>query len=272
MGALKAIREGLEPSENRISREKELIYAPMVIAPFGMTMTVNVLGSGPKACSFDCGYCDLGRTFTRLNRLKGEIELPSLESIKLAIDEAFKKIHAEGPVIDSILISGNGEPTLHPEFPEIVRLVLEARKIWTPGKPIRVMTNGYALDSRKITDAMNMLDERIVKIDAGNEKMFKLVNSPLSRTNLARVLNGVKKLRDVTVQTMLMKGPIDNTNKADLDDWMEVIAMIKPKGVILQAISRPSAMPELTRLTEDQIYGIASMLERRVQIKAVVLP
>lgn len=272
MGAVKAIRENVVPTAGQISREKDLVYAPVEMAPFGMTLTLNVLGSGPKACSFDCSYCDLGRTFTRLNRLKGEVELPSLEAIKTAIDESFKKIHAEGPAIDSILISGNGEPTLHPEFPEIVRLVLEARKIWLPGKPIRVMTNGFALDNRKITDVMNMVDERIVKIDAGNEKMFKAVNSPLSRTNLARVLNGVKKLRDVTIQTMLFKGPIDNTNKSDLDDWMEVVAMIKPKAILLQGISRPAATPELVRLNEDQIYGIASLLERRIQIKATVLP
>lgn len=272
MGAVKAIREGLEPSETRITRETELIYAPALIAPFGMTMTVNLLGSGPKACSFDCGYCDLGRTFTRLNRLKGEIELPSFEAIKIAVNEAFKKIHAEGPAIDALLISGNGEPTLHPEFPELVRMILEARNIWLPGKPLRIMTNGFALDNRKVTDAMNLVEERIVKMDAGNEKMFKIMNSPLSRTNLARVLNGIKKLRDVTIQTMVVKGPLDNTNKSDLDDWMEVIAMIKPKAIHLQGISRPAATPELVRLNEDQIYGIASLIERRTQIKATVLP
>lgn len=271
MGAIRVVREDANATGTPSPRDADLVYPPEDIAPFGKTLVVNFLGQGPKVCSFDCPYCDLGRTFTRLNRLKNEVALPSVDVISKAMTEAFKKIHAEGPAIDSILISGNGEPTLHPEFPELVRALLEARNAWLPGKPIRVMTNGFALDNRKVVDVMNLIEERIVKIDVGNEKMFKAVNAPLSRTDLARVLNGVRKLRDVTIQSMLFKGLVDNTQKSDLDDWMEVIAMIKPKAVILQGLSRPAATPELVRLTEDQIYGIASLVERRTQIKPTVI-
>ncbi len=273
MGAAKVVpNSNPQHVDTGDSREQNLVYAPEDIAPFGKTLTVNLLGSGPKACSFDCPYCDLGRTFTRLNRLKSEVTLPSVEAIGAAVSEAFQKIHATGPAIDSILLAGNGEPTLHPEFPEVVRLILDARNTWLPGKPVRIMTNGFALDTRKVTDAMNLMEERIVKIDAGSERMFKAMNSPLSRTNLARVLNGIKKLRDVTIQSMFFKGPIDNTVKTELDDWLEVIAMVKPKGVIIQGLSRQPANPELVRLDEDQIYAIASLLERKTQIKAIVLP
>lgn len=271
MGAIKVVRDDAAENGTPSTREQNLVYEPRDVAPFGKTLEVNFLGSGPKACSFDCPYCDLGRTFTRLNRLKSEIALPSVAAISQAMTDAFKKIHAEGPAIDSILISGNGEPTLHPEFPDLVRALLEARNAWLPGKPIRIMTNGFALDNRKVIEVMNLIEERIVKIDAGNEKMFKAANAPLSRTDLARILNGIRKLRDVTIQSMMFKGPIDNTQKSDLDDWMEVIAMIKPKKLILQGLTHPAAMPELVRLTEDQIYGIASLVERRTQIKPIVI-
>ena len=271
MGAAKVISLVPKQTDFKDVIVEDLVYPVRDLVPFGKTVTVNLLGSGPKACSFDCPYCDLGRTFTRLNQLKTEVELPTAEALHHSVTEAFKKIHSEGPMIDSILLSGNGEPTLHPDFPEVVRMILEARNAWLPGKPIRLFTNGYTLDSRKTTDVLNLIDERIVKIDVGNERLFKLVNSPLSRTNLARVINGVRKLRDVTIQTMLFKGPIDNTGKSDLEDWMEVIAMLKPKGVILQTLTRNPAAPELERLSEDQIYGIANMLERKTQIKAIVL-
>ena len=252
---------------------KGIAYGPLQLAPFGNVVGVNVLGDGMKVCSFDCPYCDLGPTELRLNRLKNDVSFPTPEEVRVALTDALGKIHREGPAIDGLMISGNGEPTLHPDFPDVVKAILAARDAWYPGKPVSVHTNGANLDTRKIYEALNLLEARVVKIDAGNEKTFKHISAPLSRTNLARVLAGSRKLKDVIVQSMFVKGAADNTQTPDIDDWLEVIAILKPKAVHIQGMSRPSlANPGLIRCDEDTLYAIASRLERKTSIKAVVLP
>lgn len=249
-----------------------IVFGPFLNGPLGKSLGVNLLGSGEKACSFDCAYCDLGRTNVRLNKLKDTTRFPSFADIEKAVDEAFQKQHASGPPVDGITLTGNGEPTLHPDFAEIVRHLIKSRDLWMPGKPISLFTNGANLDVRKVYEAANLLDERIVKIDAGNEKLFKIINAPLSRSNLARVLTGARKLKDFTVQSLFFGGSLTNTAASDIDDWIEVIAMIKPKAVHIYGLSRKPATEGLVRCDEDTIYSIASKLERKTQIKAVVTP
>jgi wyosine [tRNA(Phe)-imidazoG37] synthetase (radical SAM superfamily) len=249
-----------------------IVYGPFELPGFGKVLGINVLGEGQKACSFDCPYCDLGRTQVRLNKLKVDIALPSLEEVCGAITEAFKRIHLEGPAVDGICFSGNGEPTLHPDFVEIVKATLASRDMWMPGKPVSVLTNGSTLDSRKIVDTLNTLDERIVKLDAGSEKLFKIVNAPLSRTSLSRILQGIGKLKDVTIQSLFFEGLIDNTQNADLEEWFEVIAIIRPKAVQIHGLRRPASVQELRRCEEDTLYAIASKLERRIHMRPLVFP
>jgi len=249
-----------------------IVYGPYQVEHTGTTLGINPLGIGEKACSFNCVYCDLGKTETRLNRVKNGIALPSYSDIEREVTAAFKKIHASGPVVDSIAISGNGEPTLHPEFAEIAKMLTTARDLWLPGKPISLYTNGVGLDTRKISDGANLIDKRIVKIDAGGDRLFKLVNAPLSRTNLARILNGIRNLKDLNTQSLFFEGVISNSQPADIDEWLEVIAMIRPKKVYIQGLSRTAATPGLVRCDENTLYAIASRLERKTQIKAIVFP
>lgn len=248
-----------------------VVYGPVTSRRFGRSLGINILGEA-KICSFDCPYCHLGPTTTRLNKLKEDGTVPSLVTLSARITEVFKTIHASGPVIDTITISGNGEPTLHPEFPEIVDKIVEARNAWLPGKPIVLLSNGAMFDTRKIAEAANKLDVRVVKIDAGNDKTFKAMNSPLARVNLARVIAGTRNLKDFVVQSLFCQGLVDNTKPTDLEDWIEVLAILKPKGVQIHGLSREGAQPGLVRCDEDTLHTIASKLERRTGIKAVVTP
>lgn len=249
-----------------------IAYGPVQTRRFGRALGVNVLGTDIKACSFDCAYCDLGPTTLRLNKVKTDVPFPTVDEISVAVNDALKVIHESGPSFDTISISGNGEPTLHPEFVEVVRVILTARETWMPGKPVVVLTNGSTLDQRKIVEALNKTDGRIVKVDAGNERMFKAFNSPLSRTTLAKVISGVRGLKDVTVQSLFAKGVVDNTSHSDVDDWIEVIAMIKPKAVQIHGINRVTSRAGFTSCDEDTLYSIASRLERKTGIKALVTP
>jgi wyosine [tRNA(Phe)-imidazoG37] synthetase (radical SAM superfamily) len=251
-----------------------IFSAPVDIAPFGKVLVVNILGSGPKACSYDCLYCDLGRTFTRLSRLKTDIQFPNPETVSLAAIQGLKVIHDSGPSIEGLLVSGNGEPTVHPDFHEVFKALAAARDLWLPGKTIHVHTNGANLDQRKTLDIFNSTPNTnvIVKFDAGNEKTFKLVNSPLSRTTVAKVLRAAEKLKRLTVQSLFFKGSVSNISTADTEEWIEIMAILRPAAVHIQGLSRLPAEPSLIRCEEDELYAIASRLERKTQIKAIVIP
>jgi wyosine [tRNA(Phe)-imidazoG37] synthetase (radical SAM superfamily) len=274
MTAVKKISSDLEPQRPASVTGEGIISLPIEIAPFGKILEANILGSGPKACSYDCPYCSLGRTFMRLNRVKVDVALPSWEQVSEAAIAALTKIHDSGPTIDGILLAGNGEPTLHPDFPEVFKALGAARDLWLPGKPIHLQTNGAHLDQRRIVDALNSSKDVnvIVKVDAGNEKTFKAVNAPLSRSTVSRVLAGARKLKTLTVQAMFFKGLVSNVSNAEIDEWIEVIAILKPSAVHIQGLSRMPAESGLERCEEDELYSIASKLERKTQIKAIVIP
>lgn len=244
--------------------------APL-IAPLGRTVDINFLGTRAKICSFDCGYCDLGPTELRLNKLKESGALPTSEEVIETARGLFRQIHEVGPDIDTITISGNGEATLHPDFPEIVRGLIELRDQWMPGKKIALFTNGSNLEQRRVAEAANKLDIRLVKLDAGNERVFKLMNTPLSRVTLQKILGGIRQLKDVSVQSLFTQGVCDNTQSSDLDDWIEVIGLILPKQVFIQTATRPVNVAGVLACDEDTLHTIASKLERRTGLKAIVL-
>jgi wyosine [tRNA(Phe)-imidazoG37] synthetase (radical SAM superfamily) len=255
-------------------REQKMpaVYGPVQSRRFGYSLGVNLLGEGKKACSFDCAYCDLGKTEVRLNKLKSEIAFPSLEVLARELEEGFSKARLGTEKIKTVLISGNGEPTLHPMFSEIVDLLLQMRAKYLPDTELVLVTNGAHFDSRKVYEAANKLDQRILKVDVGNEKAFKTLNSPLSRSNLSSIIRRARNLKDFVVQAMFVQGAVDNTTTSDLEDWIEVLGLLRPKIVHIQTISRVPASSGLKPLDEDALYTIASKLERRTQIKSLVFP
>lgn len=254
------------------AKDMTVVYGPVQSRRFGQSLGINFLGQGEKICSFNCGYCDLGVTTTKLNKLKTGNDLPTFAELTEAIAVAFQKIHAHGPVVETICISGNGEPTLHPDFAELVGELIKARDQWLPARPVVILTNGALLDQRRVSTALNRLDRRIIKLDAGNEKTFKAFNAPLSRTTLSRVIAGTRELKDFVVQSLFAQGTIDNTKQTDVDDWIEVIAMLKPTAVQIHGMNRTPANPGLIACDEDTLHMIASRLERRTGIRALVTP
>ncbi len=249
-----------------------LIYGPVESARLGRFLGINFLGDKAKLCSFDCAYCDLGATEVRLNKLKDSRLFPTIEEILAAAQIVFRQIHEQGPAIEALCISGNGEPMLHPDFPDIIVGLIQLRDMWLPKNKISILTNGFNLDLRRSSDAVNKLDQRIVKVDAGNERMFKLVNTPLARVTLQKVIGGIRLLKDVTVQAMFHQGTIDNTGSSDIEDWIEVMGLLKPKAVHIQGLSQKPRSLGLIRCDEDTLHTIASKLERRTGLKALIFP
>lgn len=243
-----------------------LVYGPVASRRFGLSLGINPLGA-TKVCSFDCRYCDLGASVMTMNKIRKELTFPSREEIVQSVRTELRK-HQEG--LAAVTFSGNGEPTLHPEFEEIVTDVQIARNEIAPQAKLIVLSNGAHLDSKKVIAGMNKLDLRVLKLDAGNDKMMKALNSPLVRRNLSQLLTGFKKLNNCVIQAMFVKGAIDNTQVSDIDEWVELIGMIQPAAVQLLTVTRPPADSAILPVDEDVLYSIAFKLKKRTQLEAEI--
>ncbi len=106
-----------------------LVYGPVKSLRYGSTLGVNLLGA-EKVCSYNCVYCSLGPTELTMNKARKTYAFPALDQIKTA----FKDYIAKSVPVDAIVLSGNGEPTLHPEFDEAMKMLIELRQEHLPGK------------------------------------------------------------------------------------------------------------------------------------------
>ncbi len=245
-------------------------------ATSGRTIELNILGE-QKICNFDCTYCSRGPSQIRISRLKQEALFTPVTEILGEVGRALGKAAQAGQAIDTVLISGNGEPTLHPHFPQIAKLLIAKRSEMASttnglGRTTKfvVLTNGDQLDDRDMVDALNLFDECIVKIDVGTEVAFKKINRPLSRSSLEKIILGSRGLKNLASQTVITGGDFSLTNSTQLDEWLEVIGMLNPKKVYLQQAHAPCADPSLKFATEDEVNRISHWLERRLKIKAQV--
>ncbi|MCB0406627.1 MAG: radical SAM protein [Bdellovibrionales bacterium] len=248
---------------------KELCSPVKASRRFGTVVEVNPLGSG-KLCSFDCIYCDLGPSEIRMNQIRKETDFPKVEDIDTAVRETLRSANTANENIDTIVISGNGEPTLYPDLPDLIDRLLAIRQEIVPQAKIVILTNGVHFDTNKLIAALNLLDERIIKLDCGNENAFKTTNRPLVRANISRVTSGGRKLKDCIAQSLFYGGPQGNDTKELIDEWLEVLGILQPKCVQIYTINRSPLVEDCRPLTEDELYTIQSLLKRKLSIESKV--
>src|SRR5262245_48673702 len=184
-------------------------YGPFASRRLGSSLGVNILPFGVKVCAFNCNYCQCGWTFD----LADEATLaswtwPSAADVAAGLEKKLRD--PGGPGVDVITIAGNGEPTLHPDFSRVVEEIVRVRDRVAKGVPLHILTNGANLNKPGVADALNVLDERHVKLDAGTESMFLEMNSPTEDVGIWDVMRGVKGLTDFVVQAMFTRGRRDN--------------------------------------------------------------
>lgn len=252
-----------------------LILGPTEIPGFGRVLEVNILG-GSKVCALDCAFCDRGPSTVRLNRVKKDIVFPNAAEIGESLTSALRDLGLRGLLTKSeplraIRVYGNGDPALHPDFPNVAEAMLAARAPWGVSSPIEIVTGGALIDQRKTIEAMNKFDERILKVDAGSEKLFKSLNAPLSRTSLAKIIAGARGFKDHIVTSTFVQGVVDNTTAAELEEWIEVVGMLRPKSVRINTAGPRATVPGIKPCDEDMLYTIASKLERKTQLKTLVI-
>jgi wyosine [tRNA(Phe)-imidazoG37] synthetase (radical SAM superfamily) len=186
-------------------------------------------------------------------------DLPSVEQVGEELYDWLKRVPQH---IDYITFSGNGEPSLHPEFDKMVEMVLQIRDKLAPQAKVAILSNSTCLNSDRVWAGLKRLDIRIMKLDCGTENVFQRLNRPSPGVRFKEVVENLKELGDVILQSVFVEGTIDNTTDEEVERWMEKINHIKPREVQIYSIDRPSADEGLALVPKDKLRGLARKAEK----------
>jgi len=178
----------------------EVVFGPVRSRRLGLSLGINLSPIHAKYCSFNCLYCECGWT----PGYKGkQPELPSRKEVRWYLEKQLIQLREEDYLPDAITYAGNGEPTLHPDFPQIVEDTIVLRDSYAPDAKVAVLSNASMLQREEVFKALLLLDNNIQKLDTGNEKMFRLINNPVFPVEFEEVVKGLKAFGGkVIIQTI----------------------------------------------------------------------
>ncbi len=237
-----------------ISLQKSIIYGPVPSRRLGPSLGVNVLPLGAKMCSFDCLYCQYGRTRHHICSYGGQAPLPSVREVEAALQQSLGLLD---PPPGYITLSGNGEPTLHPDFADIVRVMSQLRDKMCPSAKTAILSNSVGCWHTHLREALSQLDVRIMKLDSATEQLLQSYNRPCVGVALHDILDGLKGLEDVVIQALFTAGPGGNLRENHLERWFEVVAAVKPLEVQIYSLDRPNPSRDLEPVAASELETIA---------------
>jgi wyosine [tRNA(Phe)-imidazoG37] synthetase (radical SAM superfamily) len=179
--------------------------------------------------------------------------LPSTAEVARALGDAL----ADLPPPDYITFSGNGEPTLHPDFPEMVAAARDIRDELCPGAKLAVLSNSTTVDRPEVRAALAELDEAIMKLDAGTPELFAAVNVPAWAVTFEAVLEGLAALGEFKIQSCFVAGHTGNADDAAVADYVRAVAAVKPVAVQIYTTDRPVARSGVQMVPRERLAAIA---------------
>ncbi|QKG80984.1 radical SAM protein [Tenuifilum thalassicum] len=240
----------------------KIIFGPVKSRRLGVSLGINLLPTNKKICSFDCIYCECGWTDSM-----DTDQYPSFELFSSKLEEKLREMRAIGELPDVITFAGNGEPTLHPNFPEIVDKTIELRNTYCPEAKIAVLSNSSLIHRREIFESLLKVDQNILKLDSAIESTIEVLNQPLYRFNLQELISNLKRFRgNLILQTLFIKGKykgqeIDNTTDTEIKAWLEVVKQINPKEVMVYTIARDTPLTGLQKVSKPRLDEIANLVK-----------
>lgn len=240
--------------------QKKLTYGPIQSRRLGTSLGINLFPGCIKHCSFDCVYCQFGWTEKRVLRLnRKNNSLPSPSEVEEAVRSTLENL-PEPPAY--LTFSGNGEPTLHPDFPEIVERIVSLKKEIGDNIRTAVLSNSSRVMKTDVRAGLIMLDFRIMKLDCGKEDIFRRYNRPARNLALDSITEGLIDLTEaapVTIQSLFACGAEGNMDDVNASAWIERLRRIKPVEVQLYTLDRgypasnlhPASITKLNKLAAE---------------------
>ncbi len=249
-----------------------IIFGPIKSRRLGNSLGVNLLPKDGKICSFDCIYCECG--WNKDGR--ADSVLPPKEAVFQQMDDTFRRLKAEGTPVDTITFSGNGEPTIHPDFPEIIDYTIKMRDEYFPAAAISVLSNATQLHKPAVREALMKITNPILKIDSGLEEYIRIIDQPVGEYSLEKVIENIKLFgNNFILQTMFLKGNvnghyIDCTAPESAEPWVKIALELRPREVMMYTLDRETPAKGLEKVTAQEMEAIAAPLKDagiKVQIR-----
>ena len=237
---------------------EETVFGPIRSRRLGSSLGINLLPRKGKFCTFDCIYCECG--WNRDGR--DDQVLPTAAQVRSALEDKLAECLLEGTPIDSITFSGDGEPTLNPEFPLIIDDTLKLRDAYYPHAKVSVLSNATRVHVPEIAAALKRVDNPILKIDAPTDELIARIDNPAPGYSLERVLEALRGFRgEFVLQTMFLRSPdFDSSSPEVLDGWMDIVRDLGPRKVMVYTIDRPTPAQGLEKFTVEQMRALVQPL------------
>ena len=238
------------------------IFGPVKSRRLGIWLGINLLPSDGKVCTFDCIYCECGFNAER----KAKSALPTREEVAKALEQKLEGMSAKGELPDVITFAGNGEPTIHPHFGEIIDDTIALRDRYCPSAKVSVLTNATLITRPAVFEALKRVDNNILKLDTVENDYIATVDRPTGKYDLETIIARMKAFAGkAIIQTMFMKGTvdgrsIDNTGDNYVKPWIATVKEIAPREVMIYTIDRETPMQGLEKATREELDRIVAML------------
>lgn len=249
------------------------IFGPIHSRRLGTSLGVNLSPRDGKVCSFDCLYCEAG--FNAQGA--GKAGLPSRSEVRSLLEEKLRAMSGNGERLDVITFSGNGEPTLHPDFEGVVDDTLALRDRYFPEAKVSVLSNSTRLGDPAVCRALRRVDNNILKLDSALDGTIRLLDRPNSPGfNAAKVIEELSQFEgQAVVQTIMLRGEfegklVDNTVREEVDALIEAYRRIRPREIMLYSLDRPTPATGLVKVPLEELQAIGKEIEKATGIPVQV--
>ena len=249
------------------------IFGPIHSRRLGVSLGVNLMPRDGKVCTFDCLYCEAG--FNAQG--PGKAGIPARAEVKKLLEAKLADMKQKDEPLDVITFSGNGEPTLHPDFKGVINDTIELRDRYFPNVKISVLSNSTRINQQPVVEALKRVDNNILKLDSAIDSTVRLIDRPTYPTySVDSIVDSMKQFgNDLIIQTMFLRGshdgmPIDNTTDHEVDALIEVYKKLKPREVMIYSIDRKTPEENLVKVEKDELLKIAEKISNQAGVKVQV--
>jgi wyosine [tRNA(Phe)-imidazoG37] synthetase (radical SAM superfamily) len=243
----------------------EIIFGPVQSRRLGVSLGINLLPLKNKLCNFNCIYCECGFT-EKAGDDDTQLTLPC-GKIMEALEKTLNSFLNTKKTIDTITFAGNGEPTLHPDFNEIIDQTILLRNRLFPNTKIAVLSNATLIGRKDIKQALKKVDYNILKIDSSFDETVKGINCPSGNFSVEKLIHDLQFFdQNLTLQTLFLKGNFngfyfDNSSEHEVDGLLELYHKLKPKLVMIYTIDRDTPVKSLEKISLSRLNEIAARIE-----------
>ena len=237
---------------------EDTVFGPIHSRRLGNSLGINLLPTKGKICNFDCIYCECGWNADG----RSDTVIPSAAQVRTALEDKLMQLLLDGTPVDSITFSGDGEPTLNPEFPRIIDDTLALRAAYYPAAQVSVLSNATRVHVDAVFEALRKVDNPIMKIDAPTDELAARINRPAPGYSVERTVQALKRFQgDFVLQTMFLKSnDFDSASPEVLGPWMDIVRELRPRLVQLYSIDRPTPAEGLQKYSTEQMKALAAPL------------